>query len=99
MNSQTPTVHRQHILFAVVLLLLGQLVSSLHNHEVFQPSLDADDCVICLIGNAGTDASPIAPKLTVSYFGLSVFFTIVKNSTINTSFTSTNHSRAPPYFS
>ena len=99
MNRKTPTNYRHQILFAVVLLLLGQFVSSLHNHEITQPNLDTDDCIICLIGNAGADASPIAPRLSSPNFSLNFFYAVANNAATRTNFPITNHSRAPPNFS
>jgi len=99
MNTHIPTVHQHRILFAFVLLLLGQFVSSLHNHEIHQANLDTDDCLTCLLGNTGADASPIAPTLFKSGFALSILFTAIKSTANKASYLTAYNTRAPPKFS
>lgn len=99
MKPHRTNLQKHSILLAVVLLLLGQFVSLSHSHEINQNTLDADDCLICMIGNAGADALPSALTLLVSFFALSILFTAAKTTGNKTSYLTIYHKRAPPYFS
>jgi len=99
MHIYTPSRQRISIFIVAVLLLLGQFVSSLHHHELNQPSLDTDDCLICLVGNSGTDSLPIATVLTNFEFGISTLFSVFRKTLITSSFITSYKTRAPPKFS
>lgn len=93
------TVNKHRIFLAVALLLIGQLASLLHSHDISQTTHTTDHCILCLIGNAGADASPYTPSLFNHDFSHEVYFATVNRTAKNDAYITPYNSRAPPFFS
>ena len=55
----TPTrpPHRQHqLLLAIVLFLVGQFALALHSHDLSLHTVDAEECVVCLVASSDDPA-------------------------------------------
>ena len=99
MKFITPTVKPSQIFLAIVLLLLGNLASSLHTHDISQTSLDTSECKICLVGNAGADATPFTPSLINQVICSNTFIPTIKDIAKKPVIHNHYNTRAPPFFS
>jgi len=70
MTTTRPQNYLRQLLLALVLFMVGQFALALHNHDLNFQTVDAEECVICLVATAD---DPVA-----------VFTTPVLNDTAHT---------------
>lgn len=67
MTTTLPTFNQSRLLLALLLFLVGQVALALHSHDLSLHTVDAEECVVCLV----TSSDNPAPGPETPYFNVS----------------------------